>query len=187
MFKVFAVVCICVVVLFLIQTLYLVSPNRTALRASFVIQTDRASFIESPYCTCGAYVTNVWGERCQVHKLGEIKWGLWEKLKLALDADFLILCISSRYCLCVSKCTLLHKWCSFYFIFYFFRQPRLCSWSRTLGREWSCTRWLFDLFDVSWMCKLLKKKNKKLHLQFLVFNQKTHSFHWERTDGCVFT
>ncbi len=63
----------------------------------------------------GAYVINVCGERCQVHKLGEIKLGLWEKLKLALYADFLILCISSRYCLCVSKCTLLHKLCSSYF------------------------------------------------------------------------
>lgn len=39
--------------------------------------------------------------------------------KLALCADFLILCISSRYCLCVSKCTLLHKLCSFSVWFFF--------------------------------------------------------------------
>jgi len=42
---------------------------------------------------------------------------LWEKLKLALIADFLISCISLRYCLCVSKCTLFHKLSNFVCIF----------------------------------------------------------------------
>lgn len=90
----------------------------------FVIQWKDTPFLKST----DAYVINVCGERCQVLKLGEIELDLWEKLKLALYADFLIVCISLRYCLCVSKCTLIHKSCS---LSIFFDNP-YCAYGQRL-------------------------------------------------------
>lgn len=103
-------VCVCVVVLFLMKTSYLVSLNRTALRASLCRPMERISSRERTYvrrkcCKCL--------RPSKFTKGGGIELDLCEKLKLALYADFLILCISLRYCLCVSKCTLLYKLCSF--------------------------------------------------------------------------
>lgn len=56
---------------------------------------------------------------------------------------------------------------------------------KNFEREWSCTKWLFDLF--LYVLNVQTVKKKKLHLHFLVFNQKTHSLHWELLDECVFT
>lgn len=64
----------------------------------------------------GAYVINsavndaklkCWGNQVILMGESERSW---------LSLLTLILCISSRYCLCVSKWTLLHELCSFYIL-----------------------------------------------------------------------
>lgn len=99
----------------------------------------------------GAYGINVCGEGCQVHKLVD----LWEKPKLALCANFLILRISSRYCVYV--CQNVHSFMNcadfvFVFFFLFFGQPRQCLLVKDFSGRVKLHKMIFFTFFMCLEC-----------------------------------
>lgn len=152
------------------------------IKSFFCHPMERISFIESTYVRCICYKRLRRTMPSSQSGRGEIKSDLWAKLKLALCADFLILCISSRYCLCVSKCTLLHKLCSFVF---FFQQPRLCSRSRTLRGSEAAQSDFLTLFLCVLNVQTVKKKSCTYSSWFSI---RKHTASIENLwIGCVFT
>lgn len=114
---------------------------------------------------------------------GKSSWTCGRNWSWLVMLTFLILCISSRYCLCVSKCTLLQQLCIFFVLFFLFVLFVLTTQTVLMVKNfetgWNLHKVTFRPYFMCLECANRLRKETCTYISWFSIRKKTPSLHWE--------